>query len=194
MHEDPKINRPAATDRRRFLTTGAVAGAGLPLLANEAEAGSAGTCLELPPADTQVFNATRQYCMVQCGYKVYVWEQGKGTRPTGSYAGALSGEWISPSFVKAAEKNGKRVRIAAVPDKDCVVNHGDHSIRGGTNAQTLFAKNSPSAERRLLYPMIRKNGKGSPLERVSWDEATSFVAECLKSLAAAHGPDSLALV
>lgn len=130
MHEDPKTERPAATDRRRFLTTGALAGAGLPFVSGAAEAAQTDVCLELPPPDAQVFNATCQYCMVQCGYKVHVWEQGKGTRPTGSYTGALSGEGISPSFVKAAEKKGKPVWIAAVPDKDCVVNHGDHSIRG----------------------------------------------------------------
>jgi arsenite oxidase large subunit len=194
MHEDHETPPRTTTDRRRFLTAGALAGAGLPLVAGEAEAAPAGTCLELPPPDAEVFNATCQYCMVQCGYKVYVWEQGKGVRPSGSYTGALSGEWISPSFLAAAEKNGKPVWIAAVPDKDCVVNHGDHSIRGGTSAQTLFAKNAPSAERRLLYPMIRKNGKGSKLERVSWDEATSFVAERLAALAAAHGPDALALI
>lgn len=195
MHDDGSTPAEPELDRRRFLEAAALAAGAASLAAAPARAAArASTCLELPPANAQVYNATCQYCMVQCGYKVFVWERGKGRKPAGSYTGALSGEWISPSFLKAAEKNGKPVWIAVVPDKDCVVNHGDHSIRGGTSAQTLFAKNSPSAERRLLYPMIRKNGKGSALERVSWEEAIAFVAGQLSKIKAEHGPDALSLV
>ncbi|WP_089172995.1 molybdopterin-dependent oxidoreductase [Bosea sp. AS-1] len=156
--------------------------------------GDQGSCLELPPENAEVFNATCQYCMVQCGYKVHVWEQGTGIKPEGSYTGALSGEWYSPSFVIPAEKNGKQVFIAAIPDKDCVVNAGDYSIRGGTNAETLFSKNLPTAHRRLLHPMIRKGGKGSPLTQVSWDEAIDFVVTNLGRIRDEHGPDALSLV
>lgn len=192
MREDRSASVEPKSDRRRFLAGTALAAGSVPLL--PAPAAAEGSCLELPPDGARVYNATCQYCMVQCGYKVYVWERGTGRTPAGSYTGALSGEWISPSFLQAAERDGKPVWIAVVPDKDCVVNQGDHSIRGGTNALTLFAKNRPSAERRLLYPMIRRNGKGSPLERVSWEEATSFVAARLAELRERHGPDSLSLI
>lgn len=39
--------------------------------------------------------------------------------------------------------------------------------------------------------MIRKNGKGSPLEVVSWDEAVKFVAGRLSAIKEKFGPDSI---
>lgn len=185
------------SSRRRFLK-GALAGsAAVPVLGLAGQASAAGgadTCLELPPENAQIFNATCQYCMVQCGYKAYVWERGTGIRPEADYTGALSGEWFAPHSIVPAEKDGKEVYIAVKADPDCVVNLGDYSIRGGTAALTLFQKNTPVAEKRLQYPMIRKGGKASPLERVSWEEAIDFTAAKLIELRAAHGPDALSLV
>jgi len=65
-------------NRRQFLRRATAVGAvpalavaeGLPVLAAAEE--TAGKGLELPPANAEVFNTTCQYCMVQCGYKVYV--------------------------------------------------------------------------------------------------------------------------
>ena len=45
--------------------------------------------------------------------------------------------------------------------------------------------------KRLRNPMIRKNGKGSPLEEVEWDEAITFVARNLSKIKAKYGPDSI---
>ena len=152
-------------------------------------------CLELPPKNAEIFNTTCQYCMVQCGYKVHVWERGTGEKPSKQpYTGVLSGDWYSPSFIVPAEKGGKNVYIAVIPDKDCVVNKGDFSVRGGTNAQTLFSKNHVSANRRLTHPLIRKGGKGSPLEKVSWEDAIDFTAKKLIALKTSYGPDALALI
>ncbi len=149
--------------------------------------------VELPPNDAETFATTCQYCKVQCGYKVKVWEQGTGRTPSGSYAAALSGDWVSPAFVTSAEQDGKPVYIAIIPDKDCVVNKGDYSVRGGTMAATLFAKGRPSAEKRLTQPMIRKGGKNSPLTPVSWDEAIDFTVENIQRIRDEHGPDALGL-
>lgn len=184
-----------SAQRRAFMRDGAAVGASVALTPAAALAKPEDdVSIELPPADAETFNTTCQYCMVQCGYKVSVWERGKGRRPKGEYATALSGEWISPSFVVPAEKGGKKVFIAVVPDKDCVVNAGDYSVRGGTNALTLFSKNLPTARQRLTQPMILKAGKGSPLVPVSWDEATEFTARNLLKLKQAYGPDALGLV
>ena len=183
--------------RRDFLKRGALTGvatAGTLAAPGMALAKGPDDCVELPPENAETFDTTCQYCMVQCGYKVKVWERGTGKKPGGAYAGALSGEWLSPSMVAPAEKAGKKVFIAVYPDKDCVVNHGDHSVRGGTNAQTLFSKNLPSAKKRLTQPMIRKHGKNKPLVAVSWDEAISFTADNLNRIKAKHGPDALGLV
>ncbi|MFN3598746.1 MAG: hypothetical protein ACK4VK_03290 [Aquificaceae bacterium] len=68
-------------DRRDFLKSSLIDAGLLPLLTwEEAKAFSLDAelmpeDLELPPKDAQVFNLTCQYCMVQCGYKAYVWEQ-----------------------------------------------------------------------------------------------------------------------
>lgn len=183
--------------RRGFLKGALAGGAAMPGLAVAGAAQAAeneGACLELPPENAQVFNLTCQYCMVQCGYKAYVWEPGTGRTPEGDYTWAMSGEWFAPHNIVTVERDGKPVHVAVKADPDCVVNHGDYSIRGGTAALTLFQKNTPVAEKRLLYPMIRKGGEGSPLERVSWDEALDFTAAKLSELRDEHGPDALSLV
>lgn len=188
-------------ERREFLRKAAAAAGAAPVLALAeglpvfaAEGSPAGDSLELPPENAEVFHTTCQYCMVQCGYKVHVWERGTGRRPEGVYTTALSGEWVSPSFVAPAEKGGKKVYIAVVPDKECVVNQGDHSVRGGTNAQTIFSEDLGTAQHRLRQPMIRRGGKGSPLEPVSWDEAVAFTAQKLQEIKSKHGADALGLV
>lgn len=196
---DRNIAASEPTDRRNMLRLAALpaaAAAGVALLPGGTASANTTVqepCLELPPTNAETFNITCQYCNVNCGYKVRVWSRGTGIKPKGAYAPELSGEWYSPSFVVPAEKGGKPVYIAVIPDKDCVINKGDFSVRGGTNAETLFSKNLPSYSKRLTEPMIRKGGKSSPLQAVSWDEAISFTAEKLASLKAKYGPDSLAL-
>ena len=63
--------------------------------------------------------------------------------------------------------DGKDCYIAVVPDKDCVVNRGDHSPRGGTNALTVYTTRKHPLTKpteRLLYPQVRDD-KGGALER-----------------------------
>jgi len=43
--------------------------------------------------------------------------------------------------------------------------------------------------RRITQPMIRKGGKGSELEPVSWDEAIKYTADRLKAVIKEYGPD-----
>lgn len=71
---------------------------------------------------------------------------------------------------------------------------------GRTNQGTLCLKgrygwdyiNDPQIlTRRLRKPMIRKNGRKSPLVEVEWDEAIKFVASKLNEVKAKWGPDSL---
>lgn len=165
-----------------------------PVLLHVVSPAESGVEVELPPPDAEVFNTTCQYCHVQCGYKVFVWERGKGLKPKGSYTEDLTGEWVSPAFFVPAVKDGKQVYFVVMPDKDNLVNEGDYSVRGGTMAETIFGPGLPAEEDRLRYPMIRKGGKGSPLERVSWEEAIQFTAQKLSELKSQFGPDSLALV
>ena len=46
---------------------------------------------------------------------------------------------------------------------------------------------------RLLYPMMRREGKDSPLERCTWDEALDFIAKKFREIQAAHGQNSVAI-
>lgn len=188
---DMTYGKNGGIGRREFFGVGIAGGLGAITVGSPAAAaGDSGECLELPPENAETFNATCQYCMAQCGYKVSVWERGTGRTPEGEYAGAL-GEWISPTMIAPIEKDGKQFYAAVVPDAECPVNLGDHSVRGGSIAQTLFSKNLPSAEKRLTQPMIRKDGK---LVEVSWDEAIAFTAENLNRIKAEHGPDALGLI
>ena len=72
--------------------------------------------------------------------------------------------------------------------------------KGRTNDGTLCLKghygwdylNDPKIlTKRLRTPMIRKGGKGSPLEEVSWEEAINFVAENLTRIKDEYGPDAI---
>jgi len=188
--------------RREILGCGAAlstAGAGAALLSScgetESNLAAPGDAeyVELPPDSAQTFTTTCQYCKVQCGYQVKVWERGTGRTPEGSYTAALSGDWVSPAHIAPAEQDGRPVYIALVPDKNCVVNKGDYSVRGGTMASTLFSKGRASSENRLTQPMIRKGGKGTPLTAVTWDEAVDFTVANIKRIHAEHGPDALGL-
>jgi len=75
-----------------------------------------------------------------------------------------------------------------------------HPVKGRTNEGKACLKgwygwdylNDPQIfTKRLREPMIRKNGKNSPLEAVSWDEAIAFVADNLKKVKEKWGPDAI---
>lgn len=46
---------------------------------------------------------------------------------------------------------------------------------------------------RLRFPLMRRRGKESPLERVSWDEALSHVTRRFQEVQGAHGRDAVAV-
>jgi arsenite oxidase large subunit len=70
-----------------------------------------------------------------------------------------------------------------------VNNGGNHSIRGGTLGQKCFNPNTKTSER-LQQPMIRVNGKLTP---VSWDLATEAMADISKYVIAKHGEHAWAI-
>ncbi|MGZ6587689.1 MAG: hypothetical protein ACXVHX_25710, partial [Solirubrobacteraceae bacterium] len=131
---------------RKEIVTGALAGAGALALgaASEARAADEETALFLgqdllpvPPKDAKVHTSACQYCNVGCGYKIYTWpvrDTPQSPNADGPYPKDALGDWISPTMVTRGSVGGKDSYIAVVPDKDCIVNKGDHSPRGGTNA------------------------------------------------------------
>ncbi len=77
--------------------------------------------------------------------------------------------------------------VGVEPREDFPLNHGMLCPKGTTAYQTV---NHPD---RLLHPLMRRNGKQSPLERVTWDEALDTIAQRFTALQAEHGKDAVAL-
>ncbi len=77
--------------------------------------------------------------------------------------------------------------VGVEPREDFPLNHGMLCPKGGTAYQTV---NHPD---RLLYPLMRRGGKQSPLERVSWDEALDTIVQRFQVIQAEHGKDAVAV-
>jgi len=73
-----------------------------------------------------------------------------------------------------------RNRIVRVTGREVVPNDGMLCVKG------RYAYEFPSNEKRLKYPMIKKNGQHV---RVSWEEALDYTADRIKTIVAAGGPD-----
>ncbi len=78
-------------------------------------------------------------------------------------------------------KDGKVVSVKG--DKENTVNRGYLCVKGFYLYKVITAKS------RLLYPMIRKNGK---LQRATWDEAMDLVAKKFREVIDTYGPDAVA--
>ncbi len=78
-------------------------------------------------------------------------------------------------------KDGKPFGVRG--DKENTINAGILCVKAFYLHKMITAKN------RLLYPMVRKDGK---LVRASWDEAMNLVASRFKEILEKHGPDALA--
>src|SRR5437763_262880 len=85
-------------------------------------------------------------------------------------------------YLKVAD--GKVVGVE--PREDFPLNHGMLCPKGATAYQTV---NHPD---RLLYPMMRRHGKNSPLERVSWDEAHDTIVQRFHAIQWEYGKDAVA--
>ncbi len=80
-----------------------------------------------------------------------------------------------------------------------VIMRGDNRDKSGMNGDFLCNKgryafdfnNEPD---RLTQPMIRKNGKGSPLTPVSWEEALTFAGTRLRELRDTRGANSIGVI
>ncbi len=77
--------------------------------------------------------------------------------------------------------------VGVEPRADFPLNHGMLCPKGATAYQTV---NHPD---RLLYPLMRRGGKGSPLERASWDEVLETIATRFRAIQNEHGKDAVAV-
>lgn len=80
-----------------------------------------------------------------------------------------------------------RGKVTGVEPRDFPHNRGSLCPKG------VVAYQQVGHPERLLYPMLRRRGKGSPLERASWDEALDYVVQRWRDLQARHGRDAVAV-
>jgi arsenite oxidase large subunit len=201
-------------NRKKFVL-GGLAGAGalsLPSFLGEGEALAADRAtqdlameeflgqnqLPVPPASAKVHTSACQFCNVGCGYKIYTWpvsQTPSNASADGPYPKGPLSDWISPAMVTRTMVDGTDSYVAVVPDKDCIVNKGDHSPRGGANALTVYTTYKhplTNPTERHLHPQVRDT-KGGPLRQVSWTEALDLVATKIKAALDKGGPSSIGL-
>jgi ferredoxin-nitrate reductase len=86
-------------------------------------------------------------------------------------------------MVTATVKGNAITQIAA--DKNQAPNFGALCPKGA------YLKDVFDESRRLKYPMMRTH-RDEPLRRVTWDQATGYIAERFQRIIDRHGPDALA--
>ncbi|ULA65221.1 MAG: Arsenite oxidase subunit AioA [Nitrospira sp.] len=154
----------------------------------------------VPPIDAQQFTTVCSYCIVGCGYNVYKWPLGKegGPKPHQNALRAdftkqqpeRTGTWISPAMHNViTERSGRKFNVVLLPDHACVVNKGNHSVRGGTHADVLYAPDRPTADR-LTTPLLYRGGHQLP---TTWDDALTLGATIIKASLDTWGPDAIAM-
>lgn len=157
------------------------------------------TRVPLPPPTAERRQTVCQFCIVGCGYHVYKWPIGRdgGPAPKDNALGVdfreaqpALGTWIAPSMHSViTERDGRRFNVAIVADKDCSVNGGLASVRGGGLAQTLYAPDRPT-KARLGAPLI-SDGDGHAA--VPWSEAVDLGARVIKAVIDRWGPDAVGM-
>lgn len=150
----------------------------------------------LPPADAKVVTTACDYCVVGCGYKVFVWPEGTqgGEKSDQNALGVdfpvpeQSGHWISPNEHGHCVVDGKRHHLVVLPDPDATVVNpgGNHSIRGGCLARKAYDPQGPTRNR-LKSPLLRVDGQLTP---ISWDHAISILAEVSRYVLDHHGREA----
>ena len=152
----------------------------------------------LPPADAEVFDTVCQFCIVGCGYQVYKWPDGRngGPAPEQNAMGVdfrepqgPDGTWLSPNMHAVVKERGQAFNVAIVADKDCVVNSGMASVRGGGLAQTLYSPDR-GTKARLTKPLIRR---GEDFAKADWTEAVDLGARVIKAVIDRWGPDAVGM-
>jgi arsenite oxidase large subunit len=152
--------------------------------------------LPIPPKTAKVYNTVCQYCNVGCGYKVYVWPVGQqgGLKPNQNAFGLdlsqpqppLAGlSYTETMHAVTVGKDGRQYHVVMVPAKDSPINRGDYSIRGGTNALTVWSLDRGTQDR-LTYPLLRV---GDQFQAITWQEALTLMGLLIKGIRDRDGND-----
>lgn len=152
----------------------------------------------IPPLTATKHHTSCQYCIVGCGYVIYTWPTDVpegGSKAAENALGidlpttALSGQWISPGmYNQTVMQDGRSYHVVIIPDKDYIVNHGNHSIRGGTNARGIWNPNGATADR-LTVPLLKV---GQTQQPITWDAALTIASSVLKHATSTYGAQAAA--
>ena len=152
----------------------------------------------IPPVTATKSRTSCQYCIVGCGYTVYTWPTDAANGNPAAHQNALhidlpakpsSGQWISPGMYNRTVMNdGREYHVVIVPDKDYEVNHGNHSVRGGTNALGIWNPNGATADR-LMAPLLKVGDTQQP---ISWEAALALASGVLQHATGTYGPAAAA--
>ena len=153
--------------------------------------------ITLPPVDAQRTNMTCHFCIVGCGYHVFKWPEGRegGRAPTENALGidfrkqlpALS---VTPKPAMTnivIDSNGSRHNIMIIPDRNCVVNNGLNSTRGGKMASYMYNPNGITRDR-ILNPRLYI---GDQWIDTDWNHAMQIYSGLIKKTLDNDGSDSL---
>jgi arsenite oxidase large subunit len=157
------------------------------------------TRVPLPPKNAKAFRTVCQFCIVGCGYQVFKWPEGKdgSAAPDGNALGvdfrepqSADGVWISPNMhTVVTDKDGSRHSVTIIPDRECAVNSGMESVRGGGLAQTLYAPDRET-KARLHKPLLL--GAAGHTD-ASWDDAVDLGARVIKAVIDRWGADAVGM-
>ncbi|NKC10681.1 MAG: arsenate reductase (azurin) large subunit [Gammaproteobacteria bacterium] len=153
--------------------------------------------IPLPPIDAKKSLMTCHFCIVGCGYHVYKWEAGRegGRAPHENALGLDFRTQLAPlattmtpaMHTVIADKDGRSHNVLVSPDKECSVNQGLSSTRGGQMASIFYTPDGAGANR-LRYPSVFT---GDDRVDTNWQQAMAVYAGVAKRLLDEHGPDPI---
>lgn len=152
----------------------------------------------LPPVNARKSNMTCHFCIVGCGYHVYKWPEGQeGGRAPHQNALGLDFRKQLPAFSTVmtpamtnviTDGDGTRYNIMITPDKQCVVNKGNSSTRGGKMASYMYTADGIT-QQRLTEPRLYA---GDQWLDTTWDEALAIYGGLVKKILDKDGPRQIA--
>ena len=154
--------------------------------------------IALPPVNAQKTNMSCHFCIVGCGYHVYKWpaNQEGGRAPNQNALGLDFRKQVPPLSIimtpamtnVITDHDGRRHNVMIIPDKECVVNQGLSSVRGGHLASYMY--NAEGMTRpRLTGPRLHT---GDEWLDIGWNEALALYAGVTKKILDNKGPREIA--
>jgi arsenite oxidase large subunit len=153
--------------------------------------------IALPPVNAQKTSLACHFCIVGCGYHVYKWPENQegGRAPHQNALGLDFRKQLPPLQIVMTPgmtnvvtgKDGRRYNIMIVPDKQCVVNQGLSSTRGGRMATYMFTETGVG-QNRLKEPRFFT---GDQWLDTTWDKALAIYAGVTKKILDHDGPNGL---